>query len=369
MSYSGNFADAKLIHPLDTKDGDIIGPGSYTLTGATIESANARFGSNLLADASGERLDGDSGVAGFDDNDGKKVLFHTFWQTPNLTGVKTLGGITNSAFTINRTRIFFFSGKITVDWTRQTDLAGPLTPHIRVLSTAGNISVDTSHSLVGYLDSGSATQGKIFIDGIDRTSSVVNSTIFMALVGNHNSIRLGNHTNDLDPAQFVDHFTIIQSDSLTDAKVALLAPQYHDTRGFGYRPTFISVDVTRVQAGDIVNLLGSGFGKDVAITVAGIPAVNVVRVSESSVSFEVPVGLGSGPYDLAITNVESNVTFTQPAALSDKQTTWTAGGTSDRQARVGDGQTVSVDWVIGGPTRWCDPNIQCTPWVRTSVKA
>lgn len=366
MSLSGDFEDAKLIHPLDTKDGDVVGPGSYTLNEATIESANARFGLNLLADSVGARLDGNSGVVGFDDSDGKKVLFHAFIQMSSLGGgVKTFGGITNSAFSISRTRISFVSGQIRMDWTRQTDLAGPSTPFVRVLS-AGGITVDTSHSIVGYVDSGSVGQGKIFIDGIDRTSSVTNSNAFPVLVGNHNSIRLGNHINGLDPCGNVDHFTIIQSDSLTDAKVSLLAPQYHDTRGLGYTPEFLSVDITSVQAGDIVNLVGSGFGKDVTITIAGVTALNIVRVSESSVSFEVPAGLGSGSYDLAITNVASNVTFTQTAALSEKQTIWIPGGTSDRQARVGDGQTVSNAWVIGGPTRWCDPNIQCTPWVRTS---
>ncbi len=301
---------AKFIHPLDSEDGDLVGPGAYTLTGATIEATNARFGLNLRADAAGERLDGDSGVAGFDDNDGKKILYHTFVQLPNLTGVKTFGGITNAGFGINRTRIFFDVSRIRVDWTRQSDLGGPSTQHIRVSSAPGHISVDTSHALVGFLDSGSIGQGKIFIDGTDRTASAVASGIFGALAGNHNQIRLGNHINGLDPGQFVDHYTIIQDDSLTDALVALLVAQYYSTRSFGFRPTLTSLSVSNGFPGTPVIALGGGYGLDVVFKIDGVPVDSQVRVDEGQVTFDVPA-LSPGVHDLSITNVLADVIFTE----------------------------------------------------------
>ena len=361
--YTGDFADAKLIHTLDSKDADVVGPGAWTNSGVTFTTVNARFGENIFSEAIGAGLLSDSAIAGLDDSDGKKLLMHTFFVAPDLAGVKTPGGIVDSAASLNRARMFFFSGAVNIEWNRKTDLGVGL-PTVRVASNTGKIVIDTQHSLVGFVDSGDLAEGKIFIDGVDETSSVANISV-ASPAGILGHALIGNHVIGLGSDQYVDDITFIQSDSLDDAKVALLAPQYHDTRGFGYRPTFLSTDISLVQAGDIVNLIGSGFGKDVTITVEGVTALNIVRVSESSISFEVPPGLGTGSYDLAITNVAANVTFTQTAALSEKVTTWTAGGTSDRQARVGDGQTVSADWLIGGPTRWCDPNIVCTPWVKT----
>lgn len=244
--YSGAFADAVLVHPLDTKDGDDVGPGAWTLKdGATIETANAKFGKNLKCDTGPKRMDSDSAIVGFDDSDGKKVLYFLFWTADTLGFNRTIGGITNSANSKNRTRILFdvTGARMRLDWTRKTDLGGAGTSFLRVRSNGSLISTGQSHSLVGFIDSGSASQGKIFVDGTDETFDVVNTAQFPATVGTFQHARLGNHINGLDPGQFVDEFTIIQDDAMNDAQVALLVAQYNDTRGFGYRPKFGSLAV------------------------------------------------------------------------------------------------------------------------------
>lgn len=366
--YSGNFADAVIIHPLDTEDGDDVGPAAWTLTLATIEAANARFGNNLRVDVVNGSLDSDVAIAGFNDSDGAKALFHLFWQADSLAGNRTMGGITNSTRSINRTRIFFdvgIGGSIFIDWTRKTDLGGPGTPHIRVRSNGGLLSTGQSFSLVGYIDSGSASQGKVFIDGIDQTLDITNSGILGVAAGTFQHARLGNHINGLDPARNVDEFTIIQDDAFNDTKIASLVAQYSDTRGFGYRPIYISTNITDVNPGNTVVITGSGFGRDVSITVDGITALNIVRLSESSVSFQVPSGINAGLLDLGITNVESGVTFTEFDALNNRVTVWSANGGSTRIVRFGDG-IISGVVKVGDPVPFCDPNLQITVWTRIS---
>lgn len=239
--YTGNHLQAIIAHNLDQANSDGVSPPEgWTLTGATIEALNARFVNNLRADVAGERLFSDAATS-FDGSDGKKVLFHCFWQTPTLAGVQTLGGIVNSARSVNRTRMHHFGGAIRLDWTRASNLAGAGTPFLRRSSTGGHLSVDTSHELVGFMDSGSVSQGKVFIDGVDRTGGIINDASFGALAGSQQHGLLGNHFNNLDPAQFVDEFTLIQDDAMNDAKVVDLVAKYTGVRGFGYRPRFTSL--------------------------------------------------------------------------------------------------------------------------------
>lgn len=369
MSLGGDFADAKLIKSLDDEDTDIVGDGAYTLKGTAAIQNTAIFGNALLCEDNGASLDSDAELSGFDQSDTAKTMHHFFWRTPTLAGQKGQLTFQNAASSSFKNRIFWDAGtRIKMQWVRSVDLS-PGKPAISVTSTGGLFSTGVFSGVSAYINAFSASEGKIFKDGVDITLSIAEEASPTRPATGFGFVRIGNNFNGLDPARFMDHVTVIQSSSLSDAKAILLSANYHDTRGFGYRPLFISTDIINVSGGDIVALTGSGFGIDVTITVGGVTANNIARTDEANISFEVPDGLGPGPYDLVITNVASNVTFTVTAALSQKQTTWTDGGTSDRQARVGDGQTVSADWVIGGPTRWCDPNIQCTPWVRTSVKA
>ena len=101
---TGDFADAKIIHPIDTEDGDDVGPGAYTLkNGATIQGT-AKFGSALLADANFERLDSDVAVANFDQSDTAKTMYHFWWRTPTLAGNQGQVTWINSAGTQFKTR-------------------------------------------------------------------------------------------------------------------------------------------------------------------------------------------------------------------------------------------------------------------------
>ncbi len=366
-AYTGDFADAVLIHPLDTEDGDVVGPGAWTLkNAATITPVNARFGSNLNCDTGTKLMDSDSAITGFDGSDGKKVLYHFFWTADNLSFNRTMAGIVDAAQTVTRTRILWdvAGARIIVRWTRKTDLGVGLA-HLRVRSTGGLLTLGQTISLVGFIDSGSAAQGKVFIDGVDSTSDVINNADVAALAATLQHARVGNHTNALDPGQFIDHLTMIQNDALSDAKAALLVAQYEDTRGFGYRPTFTSVDFVNVIAGDTVTLTGTGFGKDVAIKVGGIDATNVVRASESSVSFRVPAGMSVGLVDLTITNVESNVTWTETEALNHKTTVWSSNGGSTRRVKFGDG-IISGMVKVGDAVPFCDPNVSITDWTKLS---
>lgn len=241
--YGDDFAKALVIHPLNDEDGADVGPPEgWTNTNLTFETDFARFDKNIFSQVGGARLRSDGPITGFDGSDGKKVLFHCFLAAPDLGGVKTMGGVVNSGFNIGRTRIFLFATSIHVDWTRESNLGGPSTSHIRVISNGGHISIDTSHAIVGFLDSGSTGQGKTFIDGIDRTFSTVASGIIGASVGNFQDVQLGNHFIGLGTDQYVDNFTIVQDSSMDDAKVtALVDAGYDQLPHFGYRPKFDSL--------------------------------------------------------------------------------------------------------------------------------
>lgn len=368
--YSGNFADAKLIHPLDTKDGDQVGPGSYTLLdGANIQSTDAVFDSALSCAALRERMLSNAAVSGGDQTDTAKILMH-FWWKPVALGVEhTFAAYTPASGLSHRFRFFRdVPNGFLFRWHRGTDFT-PGNPTIQVRGLQDTIVTSAFNTIVAFLDANSITQGKVFVNGVDKTFSVVPLAI-AASPGPHDHILLGNHDSPAinTPARFMDHFTLIQASSLNNTKVTALVTQYDDTRGFGHRPTFTSTDITDVNARDVVNMTGTGFGKDVIIKVDGKDALNVVRLSESLVSFQVPLDVSTGLLDIAITNVESNVTFTEADALSHQVTIWTPGGLSDRVGRVGDGMLIGSGFFIGAPTPFCDPNLNCTPWTRTTLE-
>jgi len=276
-----------------------------------------------------------------------------------------MGGIVNAAKNLNRTRIFFFGGQVIIEWNRKTDFAGPSTNTVRVSSNFAKVVIDQQHSLVGFVSSGSTGEGKVFIDGVDETLSIGTLSVSVP-VGVLDNVLIGNHVVGLGSDQFVDHYTLIQSDALDDAKVTRLVLQGDDTRGFGYFPDFTSVDFFNVSIGDVVTLTGRGFAKDVTITVGGIAATSVVRISESSVTFVVPPGIAIGNLNLAIRNPEADVTFTETAALNRvSDTNWSPNGGSTRVIQFGDG-IISGTVRIGDPVPFCDPNVSITDWTRIS---
>lgn len=369
--YSGNSGDVVLLHPLDSEDGDTVGPGAWTLKNtASITSANAKFGSNLSAQVAGDRLDSDVAVAGFDDSDGKKVIFHLFWTTTDLTVVKTMIEISDSAFTVDRTRIAFTASQVLVDWRRKTDLGGPTTAFLRIVGVAGIIQTNITHSLVGFIDSGSATQGKIFIDGIDRTSSIINSGLFAAIPGTTQHARLGNHFNGLDPVRFMDHPAIIQSDSLSDAFVSTVAPLYHLVRGLGYRPAIDSVEADPNNPAKIL-IKGTGFGPDAVVSLNDIIAPNVVVFGDDTISVTVPLGVSGNTIKIQVTNVASNVTVTEstlpiPVNTALKKNLWTENGLSNRLVKAGDDITPEMNVRAGDPLPIYHPRIRPTVWTETA---
>ena len=241
--YGGDFAKALVIHKLDDEDTVDVGPvEGWTNASLTFETDFARFDKNIFSQVGGARLDSDGPITGFDGTDGNKILFACFVAAPDVSGVKTMAGFVSSAFNVNRTRMFFFAGRLHVDWTRQSDLAGPSTTHMRLRSKSPILTIDTSHSFVGFLDSGDASEGKTFVDGVDETFDLINDGSFGALATNHQHMRIGNHFVGLGSDQYVDHLTVVQDSSMDDAKVtALVAAGYDQLQGFGYRPKFTSL--------------------------------------------------------------------------------------------------------------------------------
>ncbi len=322
-TYSGaGVARLKLYHPLNTKDGDEVGPGSYTLEdAATIQSATAQFGSALKTTSGFDRMVSDSAIAGADISDNAKILMHFFWRTPSLGVETTFGGYMDSGETDHKWRFtresslgFFFR------WHRNSDFS-PLNETIQLLGSEDTISLNTWHSIVGFLDANSVTQGKIFVDGVDKTTGVsaIDFRPFVATTG-FDRVYLGNFEDSAFsvPARFMDEVSIIQGAFLSDTKVAALVAQYDAVRGFGHRPIFSDFFPTADgQPGDSVVLIGSGFGLDVAVRLGGIDVDNLVRVSESRLEFDIPVGIEvESAVDLEIENVLAEVTLTVTEAYT-----------------------------------------------------
>ena len=366
---SGNTAFVKILHPLDSEDADVVGPGAYTLKSTATFDSTAKFGNSLLCDANGESLDADSAISSFDLSDTAKTIYHFFWRTTTLAVQQ--GHVTwqNSASSLFKSRIFFNAAgtRIRIEWIRATDIS-PGNPAICVDSLGGKFSTGVFASVVGYINAAGISEGKIFKDGVDITDTIqVEASPTRGTTGFDN-LRLGNNFNGLDPARFTDHVTIVQDSSFSDTKAVSLATNYSDTRGFGFNPTFTVTDITKVKPRDVVNLTGTGFGKDVNIKVGGKDAFNIVRLSESLVSFQVPRDVDFGILDLAIINVSAGVTFTELKALSHERTIWTSGGLSDRVLRFGDGFKFGEDLKFGDPTPFCDPNVSITTWTREGLE-
>ena len=367
--YSGNFADAKIIHPLDSEDADQVGPSAYTLQGAAAFSATSKFGSALSAPAAGDALDSDAGVAAIGNADTVRTAVHCFWRTTATAGVQVMFALMNAAKTAFMLRVLWDGGvgRLLAQWRRSTFFPSTANNVVEPEATGivAKILLNVYHSLVFYTDAGSQFAGKIFLNGVDETT-MINETLIGASANIATPlVTFGNDQTEATPARFVDEVTVVQSPLLNDAKLIRLVTNYDDTQGFGYLPTFTSTDVTAIRPGDAVVLTGTGYGVDVEIRVDGLLAPSIVRTSQSTVSFVVPQGIRSGLLDIAIKNVESDVTFTEIAALSNNATVWTSGGGSTRIIRFGDG-IISGMAKVGDPVPFCDPNIAITDWTRIS---
>lgn len=315
-SLSGDFADAKFIHPFDTEDGDDVGPGAYTLkNGATIQ-ATAKFGNALLCSASGHVLDSDSAVSNFDQSDTAKTMYHFWWRTPTLAGNQGQITWTNSGKSLFKTRIFWTSvgAKMRMEWTRSVDLS-PGKPTICVDSIASLFSTDVFSSVSSYINASGTSEGKMFKDGVDITNAVVEEASPTRGTSGFDFLRLGNNFNALDPCRFLDHVTVIQSPTLSDAKATDIAFNYHDTQGSGYFPTFGSLSATSGVVGDAISLFGRGYGLDAVVKLDGVNVDSQVRIDQGQVDFLIP-NVSPGVHNLSIKNVVANVTFTETAAFT-----------------------------------------------------
>ncbi len=314
MPQSGNTGFRKVIHPLDTEDGDRVGPGAWTLRGGATLDATAKFGKSLFTNASTEDILSDSALAGADVSDTAKTMWHFWWRTDTLAANQTMCNFTDSLGQVVKGRIFFEVTKLLkIRWRRTSDLTSG-DPVIQVASNSNIVATGRFISIVGYLRADSASEGKLFIDGEDQTGSVASVTGTTELA-NNDFLQIGNNGNGLDPARFVDHLTIIQSSSLSDAKAVSLATQYWDTRGFGYDPEITSLSESSAPVGAHVVATGIGFGRDVVVRVGGVASPSVVREEDSSVAFEVPT-LVPATYDVELENLESGVIWTTPSGLS-----------------------------------------------------
>lgn len=411
--YTGDDKDAIFIHTLNGKDADIIGPGAYTLkNGATIELSPSKFGSSLLCDANFERLDSDSAVANFDHSDTAKMMYHFFWRTPTLAAQQ--GQITwiNSGGTLFKTRIFWDTGvqRMFVQWVRSTDLS-PGKPAISISSTASQFSTNVFSAISAYVNASGTSEGKLFKDGVDITSAVTEELASTRGTTGFDFIRLGNHFNGLDPARFLDHVTIIQSPTLSDARATLLSGLYFAVRSFGFRPVIASISSNVNNPSELI-INGEGFGPDATVTFDGQAGTNIRVFGDDTIVVTPPAGIGLNPV-IAVTNVASNVTVTedalsiagatspppptnitqssaaivvQPPAFAAiqgliaflaslgqsartstgfKRTIWTENGLSNRPIIAGDNITPEMGVIAGDPLPIYNPRIRPTVWTQT----
>ncbi len=362
-AYTGNHLDAVLIKKNDAEDGAVVGPALWTNTGGLFP-VTSKFGSSYhTRPASTDRLDSDSGIAAFNNLDTAKFLYHFWWRTESLApAVQTMVELGVSGHATYMSRVSYQSAvdKILVDHFKVG--GGDLS--FESVAAGGFLPVDTFHSIVGFMDVPNSL-GSVFINGVDRSSGMTTPGLGFGANTATPFVRIGNHRNLLDPSRFIDHVTIAQNTTFTVAQIAIMAPLYHDTRGFGFGPTFTRTNFRDVSAGDAVTLFGTGFGADVTITVGGVTATSIVRVDDSKVTFVVPSGIGSGLVDLAITNAAAGVTWTETAALKAENTIWTPNGGSNRIATFGD--LIKYGTIrIGDPLPFGDPNRDITDWTTIS---
>lgn len=360
---SGNFADAVLIKRNDAEDGAEVGPALWTNTGGLFP-VTSKFGSSYFSQpSSSNRLDSDSGISAFNNLDTAKYLYHFWWRTESLApNVQTMVelGVAGHASYMSRIRFETGSKKLVLGHLR-TDAAFI---DVEASFATAFLPLDTFNSIVAFVDVTNNT-GKIFINGIDRTTGVLAPSPGSTVNTTTPFVRIGNHINLLDPARFVDHVTVVQNTTFTVAQIEIMAPLYHDTRGFGFNPQFLALNFRDVSSGDTVTLTGTGFGADVNITVASVDALNIVRTDDSKVTFEVPPGIGSGVVDLDIINVAAGVTWTQTGILNIENTIWIPNGGSDRIAMFGD-KIKYGEMRIGDPLPFGNPNIDITDWTTIS---
>lgn len=360
---SGNNGDVVLLKKNDAEDGAIVGPALWTNTGGLFP-VTSKFGSSYFSQpGSTNRLDSDSGISAFNNLDTAKYLYHFWWRTeslaPNAQTMVELG-VAGFATYMSRVATFGSSDRIFIDHTK----VGGSNLRFNSVPLAGIVFVDTFHSVVAYIDVANDL-GAVFVDGIDRSSSISSSGLVTTANAATPFVRIGNHENLLDPSRFVDHPSIIQNTGFTVAQIAILAPLYHDTRGFGYNPQFLSVDFRDISPGYIITLRGTGFGADVNIKINGVDALNIVRLDDSLVTFEVPPGIGFGLVDLEIINVAAGVTWTETTPFNAQNTIWIPNGGSNRIATFGD-RIKYGEIIIGDPLPFGNPNIDITDWTTIS---
>ncbi len=264
-------------------------------------------------------------VSGLDISDTSKSLIQHFWSplAPLLGAENTFISFRNSGETDHKLRVARDTGTggFYARYHRSTDLtAGNPTVEI-VASEADIVDVNEFYSSILYLNADSVAEGKWFIDGVDRTTSVSATAAASVAATGFDFVTFGNHPEGTThPAGVIDHVTILQDPGLSNAKAAALATQYHDTRGLGFRPAFLGLDKNIGEVGAAVILSGTGFGLDVVVSIDGVPVDSQVRVSvgnvhDSQITFNIP-SVSTGIKNLKILNVESGVAFEEIAAFA-----------------------------------------------------
>jgi hypothetical protein len=315
-SYSGAGSTGWVIqiHPLDAEDTVDVGNSAWTLGGGATLDSTAQWGNALNCDAVGERIKSDAAISGLDISDTARTMFHLLWNPSDIVSLKHVVSFEDSGATAAKLQ-FFVSGVTPVlDWHRATDFTAGK-PTIRITGAGMVITTGTFGGISGFINANSVSMGKIFRQGTDVTSSVADNAAAAVSATGFDFCALGSAFGGGSPGKRIDHFTLIQNSALTDAKAQALATQYHDTRGFGFRPTFGSLSPSRGKEGDAITLDGAGYGADVAITVGGV-AATVTRLNDGRLSFTVPdLGAVNRTADVAITNTEAGVTWTETSAF------------------------------------------------------
>lgn len=318
--YSGTgFARVKVVHPLDQEAGAKVGPAGWTLkVGASIQEATKKFGHALQTNAgTRDRLLSDSAVSGADLSDTAKVLVHFFWRTPSLGIENTFCEYTSPGETAHKFRFFRASPTgFFMRWHRATDFTA-FNETIQMVGSESGVSVDTFHSIVGFMNANSITEGKILVDGVDVTGviSAIDIVGPVATTG-FDSMLLGNHEAGFNvPARFMDHFTLLQGSDLTDSVVLALAAKYENVRGFGHFPEFVGIIENAARPFQTITLIGAGFGPDVKVQIDGRNITELVVVDDGTLTFKIPAPIEPGEYDVTIENVLAQVTVTIPNGI------------------------------------------------------
>lgn len=306
---SGNFALAKVIHPLDSKDGTQIGPTSWTLVGGAQIQSDSKFGNAIQANASGEWIEAD-GTGFLDFTDTAKTMVHAFRKVASFGGSnRTTLDFPEAGGALQKVNFRVFATSLELVWVRETII----TPgKFAIFTTGSAITVPTgTFFTVGYyVNAASLSEGKLFFNGTDVTGSVTDFPSSSRAA--NKKIIIGNCPEV--PSQFgdiVDHLTIIQGSFLSNTKAKALNDQGSDTRGLGFRPSYAVQSPDPALGGEVISLFGSGFAKDVTVKIGGQSVRTLSRVSESQINIIMPnIGIQAGFETLEITNVEAGVTLT-----------------------------------------------------------